>query len=84
MRVLSSDGIAVCVVANSTFSRREKREDGSWSESWRLPVLTDVILAHLAMRVGFNAVEIWPARELRPRNIRGGCARESLVIARKS
>jgi hypothetical protein len=83
-RLLASGGVAVCVVANSTFSRREKDASGNLKEHWRLPLLTDVVLAHLAKLVGFKDVEIWKARELRPRNVRAGWARESLVVARKS
>lgn len=72
---------AVCVVANSTFSRRRKTENGNYSELWRLPLLTDVILAHLALLAGFESAEIWDARTLRPRNVKQGEARESLVVA---
>lgn len=83
LRILSPAAAAVCVVANSTFSRRDGSADGVRRERWRLPVLTDVILAHLALAAGFDSVEIWQARQLRPRNVRGGGARESLVVARK-
>jgi hypothetical protein len=82
-RLLASGGVAVCVVANSTFSRRERDSSKTLKEHWRMPLLTDVILAHLATLAGFEDVEIWKARELRPRNVRGGSARESLVVARK-
>ncbi len=82
-RLLAPGGVAVCVVANSTFSRREKIATGNPEEHWRLPLLTDVVLAHLATLAGFERVEIWKARELRPRNVRSGWARESLVVARK-
>lgn len=82
-RVLRKGGVAACVVANSTFSRRDRSQAGAPQERWRLPLLTDVLLAHLALRAGFDAVEIWPARDLRPRNARAACARESLVIARR-
>lgn len=81
-RVLEPGGHSVCVVANSTFSRREKTAAG-WREAWRLPVLTDVLVARLAELVGFEHVEIWEARELQPKNVRMGSARESLVVARK-
>lgn len=84
LRILAPGATAVCVVANSTFSRRELNGNAGRHERWRLPVLTDVILAHLALMAGFRSVEIWQARELRPRNVRGGRARESLVIAHKS
>jgi hypothetical protein len=83
-RLLEPSGVAVCVVANSTFSRRDREDDGLRVEKWRLPILTDVVLAHLARLAGFGQVEIWEARELRPRNVQRGSARESLVIARKS
>jgi hypothetical protein len=83
-RIVASGGAAVCVVANSTFSRRARDGSDGLQERWRLPVLTDVILAHLATMAGFESVEIWEARELRPRNVRGGRARESLVVARKA
>jgi hypothetical protein len=79
--LLKPDGVAACVVANSTFSRRDPRDGGGQVERWRLPVVTDVILAHLATLAGFSRTEIWHARALRPRNVRGGSARESLVIA---
>lgn len=82
-RVLKSGGAAACVVANSTFSRRETKRDGTIEELWRLPVLTDVILAHLARIAGFAKVQLWKARDLRPRNVRAGCARESVVVAWK-
>jgi hypothetical protein len=83
-RVLAPGAAAVCVVANSTFSRRERLADGTYNELWRLPLLTDVILCKLAEIAGFASVEIWEARELRPRNVRDGRARESLVVARNS
>lgn len=82
-RILQPGAVAVCVVANSTFSRRDRCEDGSRKERWRLPLLTDVVLAHLALIAGFENVEIWSARDLQPRNVRAGCARESLVVARR-
>ncbi|MEA2384214.1 MAG: hypothetical protein QOH72_4185 [Solirubrobacteraceae bacterium] len=82
-RVLDTDGVAVCVVTNSTFARREVYGDVR-REHWRLPLLTDdVVLAHLARRAGFERVEVWPARDLRPRNARASSARESLVVAWK-
>jgi hypothetical protein len=81
-RVLEPGGHTVCVVANSTFSRREKTAAG-WREAWRLPILTDVLIARLAEVVGFEHVEIWEARDLQPKNVRMGSARESLVVARK-
>jgi hypothetical protein len=82
-RVLEPGGHTVCVVANSTFARRE-RVNGEYRESWRLPLLTDVLIARLAEKAGFEHVELWEARDLRPRNVRTGAARESLVIARKA
>lgn len=81
-RVLEPGGHTVCVVANSTFSRREKTSTGR-REAWRLPILTDVLIARLAEMVGFEHVEIWEARDLQPKNVRMGSARESLVVARK-
>lgn len=82
-RALESGGHAVCVVANSTFSSRT-RDRGSWSEQWRLPILTDVLIARLAEVAGFEHVEVWEARDLQPRNVRAGAAREALVVARKA
>jgi hypothetical protein len=82
-RVLEPGGHTVCVVGNSTFSRRTN-EDGKQKEEWRLPVLTDVLIASLAELAGFEGIEIWEARHLRPRNVRAGAARESLVVARKA
>jgi hypothetical protein len=81
-RVLKPGGAAACVVANSTFSRRTVGAE-SVAELWRLPILTDVLLAHLALGAGFNTVQLWFARELRPRNTRSGRARESVVVAWK-
>lgn len=80
-RVLRPGGIAACVVANSTLSRRERAEDGSFVESWRMPVLTDVLLARLALLAGFDEVVLLSARHLRPRNAGAASARESVVIA---
>lgn len=73
----------VCVVGNSTFSRRLKK-DGVTDEVWRIPLLTDVILARMAETLGFEEVQIWSARTLRARNVRGGCAREAAVVARRA
>lgn len=83
-RIMRAGGVTVCVVANSTFSRRESTASGERTETWRLPVLTDVLLGHLALRAGFASVQVWPARDLRPRNAREGRARESLVVAKKA
>lgn len=82
-RILEPGAAAVCVVANSTFARRDPNENGTRRERWRLPILTDVILAHLALLAGFDSAEVWKARELRPRNVREGRARESLVVVRR-
>lgn len=82
IRVLRPGGASACIVANSTFSRREK-VDGQWNELWRLPVPSDLILAGLAQLAGFTDVELWDARALRPRNVENGAARESVLIARK-
>ena len=81
--LLQDGGIAICVVANSTFSRRKRAPDGTLTESWRVPLLTDVLLAHLAELAGFSHAELWDARTLRPRNVRSGTAREALVVAYK-
>lgn len=81
-RVLEPGGHCACVVANSTFSRRAGGDE-DYREAWRLPILTDSLIAGLAELVGFERVEIWEARNLRPRNVRGGTARESLVVAKK-
>ena len=80
---LGPNGVSVCVVANSTYAHRARLENGSYVEEWRIPLLTDVILAHLGRIAGFPHTEIWHARHLRPRNVRGGSARESLVVLRK-
>jgi hypothetical protein len=81
-RVLAPGGAIACVVANSTFSRREKIDDQR-HELWRLPVPSDLILAGLAELAGFIEVQIWDARALRPRNVQNGAARESILVARK-
>lgn len=79
--VVKKGGVAACVVANSTFSRRIRDRGGGLVEAWRFPVLTDVLLAGLAREAGFERSEIWPARDLRPRNARSGACRESVVVA---
>ncbi|HET7509932.1 MAG TPA: hypothetical protein VFJ65_06755, partial [Solirubrobacterales bacterium] len=45
--VLEPEGWMVCIVGNSTFSRRLDT-GGVWEEVWRIPLLTDVILAAIA------------------------------------
>ncbi len=82
-RALEPGGHVVCVVANSTFSHRMKY-GAEVEEYWRLPLLTDVLLARLGEAAGFVEPEIWKARDLQPRNVREGAARESLVVLRKS
>jgi hypothetical protein len=82
-RVLRPGGAAVCVVANSTYAQRQRTQSGVLEEQWRIPLLTDVLLAHLGRLAGFVGTEIWHARELRPRNVRAGHAREALVVLRK-
>jgi hypothetical protein len=47
-RLLAEDGVAVCVLANSTFAQRERQAAGDRLETLRVPLLTDVLLAHLA------------------------------------
>jgi len=79
---LEAGGAIACVVANSTFSRRVKRSSGS-SELWRVPILTDVLIARLAEAIGFVEIEIWIARNIQAKNVSGGLARESIVVARK-
>jgi len=80
--VIEPGGWMVCVVGNSTFSRRII-ESGERKELWRIPVLTDVVLARMAKSLGFEEVQIWAARDLRARNVTNGRARESAIIARK-
>lgn len=81
---LEPGGQSVCIVANSTFSRRDRQDDGTWVERWRLPILTDVLLAHIAKAIGFDSVGIWRARDLQPRNVLSGAARESLIVMQKA
>jgi hypothetical protein len=81
-RTLQPRGRIACVVANSTFSRRQK-VDGKWREHWSLPVPSDIILARLAELAGLIHAQIWDARALRPRNVQQGAARESVVVAEK-
>ncbi len=81
-RALEPGGTVACVVANSTFSRRDKGPDGA-VEVWRIPLLTDVILARLGEALGFEQPEVWAARTLVPRNVARGAARESIVVLRK-
>lgn len=81
-RTLEPEGRVVCIVGNSTFSRRDITRGGR-EERWRIPVLTDVLLTGLAKAVGFAEAEIWSARELRARNVENGAARESFVVLTK-
>lgn len=81
-RTLESGGRAVCIIGNSTFSRRDGTR-GSREERWRIPVLTDVLLVGLARAAGFSEAEIWSARELQARNVERGAARESFVVLTK-
>ena len=83
LRILEPGGHNVIVVGNSTFSSRPSVDDVR-QEGWRLPILTDVLLARLGQAVGFQDVAVWQARDLRPRNVRAGTARESLVVMRKA
>jgi hypothetical protein len=80
--VLEPGSWMVCVVGNSTFSGR-RIENEERKEVWRIPLLTDLIIARLAEAVGLEDVQIWTARDLRARNARGAKARESAVVARK-
>jgi DNA modification methylase len=79
---LEPTGAIACVVANSTLSRRRTAK-GSRFEEWRLPILTDVIIARMAEAAGFVDIEIWEVRSLQAKNVSGGFARESIVVARK-
>ena len=81
-RVLEPGGHFACVVGNSTFSRRDI-VDEKRVEKWRVPILTDVIIARLAEAAGFAETAIWHARDLRPRNVGAGAARESVVVGRR-
>jgi hypothetical protein len=83
LRTLEPGGYVVCIVGNSTFSRRDVSSRGR-IEQWRIPVLTDVLLAAIGTSLGFESAEIWSARDLRPRNVDGGAARESFVVLRKA
>lgn len=83
LRTLEPGGSIACVVANSTLSRRTKDKQGR-KEIWRMPILTDVILARLAEAAGFVDVQIWGARSIQAKNVEGGHARESIVIAKKA
>ena len=80
-QVVKKGGVAACVVANSTFSKRCRDKDGTLLEEWRFPVLTDALLASLAQEAGFERAELWPARELQARNARSVASRESVIIA---
>ena len=80
-RVVKRGGVATCVVANSTFSRRSREEGGLLVEDWKFPVFTDSLLARLALEAGFERTEIWAARDLRARNARSTNSRESVVVA---
>lgn len=82
-RVLEPGGHAILVVGNSTFSRRVPGCDGERIEQWRVPVPTDLLLAKFAEHIGFDVLNVVKARDLRPRNVSGGVARESLVALRK-
>ena len=79
---LEPGGAFACVVANSLLSRREKGAEGA-RELWRIPILTDVVIARMAEAVGFADLEIWTTRNLQAKNVNGGIARESIVVGRK-
>jgi hypothetical protein len=81
-RALEPGGHAVLVVGNSMFSSRQRGATGA-IETWRLPILTDVIAARLAEAAGFVSPEVIVARALRARNVTAGASRESLVVLRK-
>lgn len=81
-RILEPGGHSVLIVGNSTFSRRGHSGDAR-TEHWRIPILSDVILARIGEAIGFSSPEIWTARDLRARNVTAGSARESLVVLRK-
>jgi hypothetical protein len=83
LRTLEPGGTVACIVANSTLSRRMKETSGTRTEVWRMPILTDVILARLMEAAGFVDTEIWAARDLRAKNVNAGIARESIVVAKK-
>jgi hypothetical protein len=80
--VLEPGAWMICVVGNSTFSRRLSA-NGVREEIWRVPLLTDVVIARMAEALGFEQVQVWSARDLRPKNVRGGQSRESAVVARR-
>ena len=82
MWLLKPGGWVSLVVGNSTFARRMTGADGRL-ELWRMPILTDVLLAHLARLAGFEQITVFAARHLRPRNVQAASARESIVVARK-
>lgn len=83
LRTLEPGGSIACIVANSTLSRRLKDSQGR-KEVWRMPILTDVILARLAEAAGFVDVQIWGARSIQAKNVNSGHARESIIIAKKA
>ena len=73
------------VLENSTFSRRERvARTQKAREQWRLPVATDVVLARIGLDAGFESAEIWIARSLRPRNVKGGEAGVSVLVLKKA
>lgn len=85
-RVLKPGGYSVCVVANSMIADNMTRLFNGVEtrhELWRIPVATDAIIAALGREAGLEtAPSIW-ARSLRPRNVRAGWSRETLVVMRK-
>ncbi len=81
-------GHNVMVVANSTLARRRSVSNGATKrerhdEDWRLSLPTDVILAQLALALGYRDVRVLRVRKLRPRNVAAGLAWESIVLMRK-
>jgi hypothetical protein len=63
------------------FSLRDKST--APSEHWRIPLLTDVLIARLGASLGFEIRELVHARDLQPRNVRDGSMRETLVVMQK-
>ena len=69
-RILRPGGTAVCVVANSTLSRRCKSQHGHEEYLAHPDPRRRAARPILPELAGFSRVELWRARDLRPRDVR--------------
>jgi hypothetical protein len=72
-RVVKKGGYVVCVVGNSLHGTKE----------YPIPVSTDLLIASLAMNVGFTVVKIQATRHTNRRQHVAAASRESAIILRR-